>query len=355
MCFAFWLSTVPGMKRMFVRLGRLLPRKDIFRGLAKEPAIRLHVASIIFAAVILWIGGVVVLYRYSQNRPQSIQGGNQVVESAPGNTGTNDEQKSVDVDGKAVNNQGSSPGTGLLRASLLVDGRHDTEGELYRTESGLSSRVVRIVLAVQGVELSSCELLDQVVVDDLDQNRVKSQYQPLEYQEIALEDGLHEISVVCGEVARDSVLIRVVDGKPERCEGFEYSETNWIEADVAELQAALSGSWSGCVETPWMPMYWVNLTVDSEGVHTANAPEVIDGQEANAMYYGSEIANPAKRMRIKSVNEQGSADGSLVIVFEPGNEVEGAVRNVQISDEQLRFNFYHMNRYGPITYRLWRR
>ena len=57
----------------------------------------------------------------------------------------------------------------------------------------------------------------------------------------------------------------------------------------------------GCVTTPSVVPYWVEFTLRSDGTYSAVSSERLDGQEMNAMYYGTEEDSPNKRWALNDI------------------------------------------------------
>jgi hypothetical protein len=144
-----------------------------------------------------------------------------------------------------------------------------------------------------------------------------------------------------------------VDHMPERCRGFEFESTPLSFTTVDELESGMIGSWEGCVTTPWVPAYWVDITFRSDGTYSAISTEVLDGQDMNAMYYGSERDAPNKRWAVVDLTDSGTGAGQIDIVWDEHNEtVRDELRNVELMADKLRFDFLHFQRYGPVTFEL---
>ena len=111
--------------------------------------------------------------------------------------------------------------------------------------------------------------------------------------------------------------------------------------------------------TPWTDPYWVTITFRADGTYSSRAHE---GAENSALYYGTDGDSAFKLYELYELQDDLEGMGSIDIVFLPDDEVtslDGVVRgddlrNIRLMGDQLEFEFFHFNEYGPVSYRLWR-
>jgi len=138
---------------------------------------------------------------------------------------------------------------------------------------------------------------------------------------------------------------------PEACADFQFPVTDITVSSLAELQAGVVGVWGGCVTTPWVPPYWVTITLRGDGTYSSVA---IKGAGEPAMYYGSDEDFPEKLYELNDLQDSLKGIGQIDIVFWPGDVNRGELRNIKLMGDRLEFEFFHRGDYGPLTYRLYR-
>jgi hypothetical protein len=173
-------------------------------------------------------------------------------------------------------------------------------------------------------------------------------------QPVSLEIGHHDFSVTCsaaGDTVDAYLTVVVDDGYGARCQGFEFPGGDPIPTTVEELAGGMVGRWRGCVTTPWVPVYWVELTFRAAGTYSAIAGEVFYGDEMNAMYWGTEADGPEKDWQVTEV-VNGVGSGRITLLFEGGTVVHDDLHDIRLAASSLRFDLLHLGKYGPITFRL---
>ena len=152
-----------------------------------------------------------------------------------------------------------------------------------------------------------------------------------------------------------------VEGKPwigpspDACTDLPFEYSSITVSSFADLQAGVVDSWAGCVFTPWVPPYWVTVTLRDDGTYSAHAlvnAFVDPGQPA--FYYGTDEDSPFKQYAVLDFQESGLGIGQIDIYFFPGSVNRGDLRNIRLMGDQLEFEFFHRSQYGPLTYRLYR-
>jgi hypothetical protein len=138
---------------------------------------------------------------------------------------------------------------------------------------------------------------------------------------------------------------------PEACSDFQFPVTDIIVSSLAELQAGVVAVWGGCVTTPWVPPYWVTITLRSDGTYSGVAME---GAGEPAFYYGTDDDLAEKRYALNDLQDSLRGIGQIDIVFWEGNVNRGDLRNITLMGDRLEFEFFHRSEYGPLTYRLYR-
>jgi hypothetical protein len=148
-----------------------------------------------------------------------------------------------------------------------------------------------------------------------------------------------------------------LDRQPEACRDFEFSRVDITATTFEELQVGVVDTWTGCVTTPWTPMYQVTFELREDGSYSASTDEVLDGTEMIALYYGMDDDSPAKTYALTDIQASGLGIGEIDVVFDVGSVDVGSVvrdelRNVRLMGDTLEFEMFHFGRYGPLTYQL---
>jgi len=113
------------------------------------------------------------------------------------------------------------------------------------------------------------------------------------------------------------------------------------------------GTWQGCVTTPgWVPKYWVTMTFRSDGTYSARSDDVLDGQDMIAMYYGMDEDSPNKVWHLVDVHDDGTASGTIDIVFDVGSVNRDEIRQIRLMGDKLQFEYWHFKTYGPVLFQL---
>jgi len=132
-----------------------------------------------------------------------------------------------------------------------------------------------------------------------------------------------------------------------------------LEEDIARVATGIAGDWRGFVSTPWIPLYEVRMSFDSDG-HYGGSCSSSSPSCCRAMYYGTDDDTPLKRYTLDSVTTTGAVNGSIDIIY-GGSSVpyyesgyQGTLRNVQLdlTGNRLRFDFWYGGTYGPLQYDL---
>ena len=148
----------------------------------------------------------------------------------------------------------------------------------------------------------------------------------------------------------------LTDGTPwsepslEGCADFEFPAAPISVESLADLQEGFLGTWVGCVTTPWVPPYPAVLTFRDDGTYSSVA--VVPGEPA--MYYGSDDDSPEKQYAINDLQASLKGVGEIDVYFGEGNTNRGELRNIELMDNQLEFEFFHRGQYGPLTFQLYR-
>ena len=89
------------------------------------------------------------------------------------------------------------------------------------------------------------------------------------------------------------------------------------------------------------------------GTYSAASPERLDGQEMNALNYGTDDDTPNKRWALNDIQDSGKGVGQIDIAWaEHSGTTRDELRNIELMGDQLRFEFFHMQVYGPLTFEL---
>ena len=101
-------------------------------------------------------------------------------------------------------------------------------------------------------------------------------------------------------------------------------------------------------------MYEVTVTLREDGTYSAASTEVLDGTDMIAMYYGTDDDYPAKLYAINDFQDSQLGIGQIDVVFGPEPASRDELRNVRLMGDQLEFELFHMEQYGPVTFQLYR-
>ncbi|MCB2176782.1 MAG: hypothetical protein KQH57_13295 [Actinomycetales bacterium] len=134
--------------------------------------------------------------------------------------------------------------------------------------------------------------------------------------------------------------------------GFDVSEPT--ATSLAELKAGVTGTWVGCVITPWVSPYEVTFTFRADGTYSSTALSMPDGIVEPALYYGLDGDAPGKTYALKDLLDDSTGVGQIDVVFDVGTVVRGDLRNVRLMGDRLEFEFFHRSTYGPLVYQLTR-
>jgi len=209
-----------------------------------------------------------------------------------------------------------------------------------------------------GLSRSRCTLTHTFTPDRPDLDSPTQTLQPETSQVVSLRDGSHRFQLACPSSAgtlRSERLISAFDRLPERCHGWEFGDAPLSATTLDALEDGMIGSWIGCVTTPWVPPYWVDLTFRSDGTYSAVSTEVLDEWEMIAMYYGTDRDKPNKRWALTDIDDSGSGVGRIEIAWDDHDHTNpDELRNVELMGDQLRFELIHLGEYGPVTFEVHR-
>lgn len=223
----------------------------------------------------------------------------------------------------------------------------------YRIEDG-DSVVVTLHLATQDLDRSKCRVTQTYEPDHPDSSGQSISLPAVVEQEVRLADGSHTFVARCPSVIGTldaSVRVIAMDGRPEACEGFQFVRDDVTASSYEELTEGILGTWRGCVSTPWTPMYEVTFTFNADGTYSATTNEELDGVRMTALYYGLDEDSPLKRYAITDFQASQLGIGEIDIDFGTGTNRD-SLRNIRLMGDDLEFEMFHQNRYGPLTFQL---
>lgn len=211
-------------------------------------------------------------------------------------------------------------------------------------------------LRTRDLDQSACRLTHAFVADDESVPSWKRSLKPLAKQRVTMGDGTHTFSVRCPSVdgtLKGTFRAIVVDRQPEACKGFEFTRDEITATSFDELASGIVGTWTGCVTTPWTPMYAVTFVLRGDGTYSASSDEVLDTWEMTALYYGTDKDSPLKKYALTDLQASGLGLGEIDVYFEGvGSVNRDELRNIRLMGDKLEFEMFHQAVYGPITFQL---
>ena len=214
---------------------------------------------------------------------------------------------------------------------------------------------VRLELSTRDLDQQRCSLVHSVTPDSPAITASQTALPPVDVQTVALIDGRHDFRASCPSIAgmlTAATWIVAADGAPERCAGWKLSAEPVSISTVDELTTGVVGSWHGCVTTPWVPMYWVDLTFRADGTYSSTVGEVLDSFPIPAMYYGTDADDPSKQWRINDVQAGGLGVGTIDIAFGGGSVNRDTISEIRLMGNALEFEMMHRGEYGPLVFQL---
>jgi hypothetical protein len=213
------------------------------------------------------------------------------------------------------------------------------------------------VLRTTDLDQQRCSLVHSVTPDSPEIAASEESLPPFDVQTVALIDGRHDFRASCPSIAGTLVAeawIIAVDGAPERCAGWAFSEDPVSVSTIDELRAGMVGSWHGCVETPWVPTYWIDLTFRADGTYSSTG-EMLDSHPVPGLYYGTDAEDPAKRWRIDDLQASGLGVGIIDIAFGAaggGTVNRDPISAIRLMGDRLQFEMMHHGSAGPLVFQL---
>lgn len=215
-----------------------------------------------------------------------------------------------------------------------------------------------LFLKTRDLDRSECTLTQSFVPDDESLAGWERSLKPRAEQRVTMKDGTHTFRVRCQSVdgaLRDTFRVTAMDGKPEACKGFDFERGDITATTFEDLAAGVVGTWTGCVTTPWTPMYAVSITFRSDGSYRSSTNEVLDGTRMTALYYGTDGDFPQNRYAITDLQASGLGLGEIDIYFDvAGSVTRDDLRNIRLMGDKLELEMFHRHEYGPLTLRLTR-
>lgn len=217
---------------------------------------------------------------------------------------------------------------------------------------------VELAMVARDLDLADCKLTHGIAADAPGVEPISVRIQPQASQTLSLIDGLHAFGASCHSsegLLQRRITIRAADGQPERCLDFSFPEAPISVTTLEELADGMVGTWEGCVETPWVPTYYVTMVFRADGTYSSESTETLDGRAMVALYAGSDADSPAKKYAIVDLQESGLGVGEIDIIFEPDTPsgYQGELQNIRLMGDQLGFDFFNGS-YGPMVFQLLR-
>jgi hypothetical protein len=240
--------------------------------------------------------------------------------------------------------------------ALQINGIGDYQGIPIALRKG-DTVDATLTLQTQDVDRSACSLTHSYEPDDPTNRASTFTLKPVAEQTVALADGTHTFSASCpGDAGTLTAMLEALamDGKPEACRDFEFGRDEISATSYSALASGIVGTWTGCVTTPWTPMYEVTFSLRDDGSYSATTNEVLDGTRMTALYYGMDQDSPLKTYALTDFQASGLGIGEIDIVFDVESVVRDELRNIRLMGDKLEFEMFHSGRYGPLTYELTR-
>jgi hypothetical protein len=238
--------------------------------------------------------------------------------------------------------------------TLALSIEHGMDGTQIRVTPG-GTVDIRLDLDTSDLDQQRCTVVHSVRPDSPAIAASQKTLPPVDVQTVALIDGRHDFRASCPSIAGTltaTTWMVAADGAPERCAGWTFSADPVSIATIDELTTGVVGSWHGCVTTPWVPMYWVDLTFRADGTYSSTVGEVLDSFPVPAMYYGTDADDPAKRWRIDDLQASGLGVGIIDIAFGSGSVNRDSISAIRLMGNRLEFEMMHHGMYGPLVFQL---
>jgi hypothetical protein len=238
--------------------------------------------------------------------------------------------------------------------SLVLSIGNGLDGTQIRVTPG-GTIDTRLVLSTTALDQHRCTIVHAATPDSPNIAASEKSLSPVDVQTVALIDGRHDFRASCPSAAGPltaETWIVAADGAPERCADWAFPEDPVSISTIDELTAGMVGSWHGCVDTPWMPTYWVDLTFRADGTYSSVVGEVLDSFPVPAVYYGTDADDPDKRWRVDDLQASGLGVGIIDIVFDGDSVNRDPISGIRLMGDQLQFELMHHARYGPLVFQL---
>jgi hypothetical protein len=244
----------------------------------------------------------------------------------------------------------------VLEPEVILQVGRTGGGAAFLIETGDSVDQV-LQLVTHDLDRSDCSLTQAYEPDHPDGTPWTLALKPRSRQTVSMPDGRHTFVAVCQSSAGELTAITravAMDRKPEACRDFRFERGEISANTFEELTAGVVGTWKGCATTPWTTMYEVTVTLRDNGTYSAATTEVLDGIRMIALYYGTDDDDPSKVYAINDFQDSRLGIGHIDISLAKGEAVRDSLRNVRLMGDQLELEVFHLDRYGPITLRLYR-
>jgi hypothetical protein len=214
-----------------------------------------------------------------------------------------------------------------------------------------------VLLRTVGLEQERCDLVHATTPDSRTIAPSTETLPPVGRQTVTLIDGRHTLRVSCPSAAgalTAEVWLVAGDGVAERCAGWTFAHETVSVSTLEKLTDGMVGSWHGCVVTPWVPIYSVDLAFRADGTYSSTG-ELLDFHLIPGMYYGTDNDDPGKRWRIDDFQASGLGSGFIDIAFgaaSGGSVNHDPVSAIRLMGDQLEFEMLHHGSYGPLVFQL---
>lgn len=156
--------------------------------------------------------------------------------------------------------------------------------------NGAAAKTLPVRVSTKNVDIKSCNVSVKTIADKPDNKMPQYSGTASSSRDVDFVDGTHTITLKCPSVKKGESLVvekylRVTDGQPELCKDFKYDVPSNSPTSASALKSAMTGTWVGCVDSPWWPSYHVVVSFNQDGTYNAYSDESLDGYTFDGGFY----------------------------------------------------------------------